>query len=175
MALAAHDVDSILAGIMSTYLEYAHVGILTCDGYCTKAGPLQLLYILFPQQVKRCNNLYFPSSSATRRGIQSDRVFPAPVAAHPTTSLPAFSASTTLTWNQHGCQWNFCWTRSRISLTVHERVPWAEMKDMGWPTRVQIWKLKKLKWDLSHYVTKGLHQTETILSKRIFSNPRVGL
>ena len=58
MALAAHDVNSILAGVMSTYLECARIGIFTCDGYCIKAGPLQLLYILFTQQVKRCNNKY---------------------------------------------------------------------------------------------------------------------
>ena len=52
---------------------------------------------------------------------------------------------------------------------------WVKMREQRMKTKATDLEVKKLKWDLSHYVTKGLHQTETISSKRTFSNPRVGL
>jgi len=62
-----------------------------------------------------------PSARAINRAIQNDKVFPAPVAAQPTTSFPAWSTSTILIWYQHGRLPNFSWMRSRISLTDYSR------------------------------------------------------
>ena len=63
-----------------------------------------------------------PSSRAISKGIQNDRVFPAPVGAHPITSLPAYNARAVLTWYQQGrFPKNSC-TELRIFLTVHSRV-----------------------------------------------------
>ena len=49
-----------------------------------------------------------------KRGIQNERVFPAPVAAHPMTSFPAYNMRVILTCIQQGCFLNFCWTRLQI-------------------------------------------------------------